>query len=351
MSIFNRPPRPVMRGIIFEVTAKCNLSCKYCYNVHKAPLGIVPAKGGYRKAKQVLRHLFRTVDLERVTMTGGEPLLQERFLELVLYCRMKGKRVVIISNGTSGDADQYKALVDMGVRLFELPLHSTIAAEHDQMTGLPKSHEKVRESIRMLRGLGAFVVPVIVVTQINRHHVQDTLRYFHKIGLRRIMLNRFNIGGNGIADASALSLSVPELRETFKKASETARALGLNVSSNVCSPVCVLDGKDFPGIRFSRCSPKMEQRPLTLDLDGNLRFCNHSPVVMGNLFKDQLPAVITSDYAKSWKSRPAFCGTCDKWARCFGGCRAASEQVGGTVLDVDPILASFDRPPFMERVL
>ena len=336
-----------MRGIIFEVTSKCNLACRYCYNIHKAPLGISAATGGYRKAKRTLKHLFRTVDVERVTMTGGEPLLQERFLELALYCRMKGKRVVIISNGTTGDEYQYKSLVDIGVRLFELPVHSTVPSEHDKMTGFRSSHETVLENIGILKRLGAFVVPVIVVTQINRGRVAETLKYLSDMGLRRIMLNRFNIGGAGIEASRELALTVPELRETFRKASDTAQALGLNVTSNVCSPVCVLDNRDFPGIRFGRCNPKIERRPITMDLNGDIRFCNHSPVVMGNIFRDDIQSIITNDYAQSWKHRPSFCGTCDKWTRCYGGCRAASEQVGGTVQDVDPILATYDRPPFL----
>ncbi len=350
ISLFKPKERPYMRGIIFEVTSKCNLACKYCYNIHKAPLCISPATGGYDKAKKVLRRLFREADVERVTMTGGEPFLQERFLELVLYCRMKGKRVVIISNGTTGDERNYKALTEMGVRLFELPVHSTVADEHDLMAGKPSSHAAVLENIRILKRLGAYVVPVIVLTQINRHRVEETLKYLHRIGLRRIMLNRFNIGGAGIAEAAALSLTLFELRETFKQASDTAQRLGLNVSSNVCSPVCVLDGRDYPGIRFSRCSPKMEHRPLTMDLDGNLRFCNHSPVVMGNIYRDKLPDVIQSDYAAKWKERPTFCAGCDHWTRCFGGCRAASEQVGLDLRSVDPILKECARPPFIERM-
>ncbi len=161
------------------------------------------------------------------------------------------------------------------------------------------------------------------------------------------MLNRFNIGGQGITESSALSLSLNELRETFKQASDTAISLDLNISSNVCSPVCVLDGRDYPGIRFSRCSPKMENRPLTMDINGNLRFCNHSPIVMGNIYRDNLKSIISSEYAAQWKARPAFCENCEHWTKCYGGCRAASEQLGQSLLTPDPILNVCNKPPFL----
>ncbi len=338
--------RPALRGIIYEVTSRCNLNCLYCYNIHKAPLGIPPATGGYRKAKRTLKRLFKVADVERVTMTGGEPLLQERFLELVLFCRMKGKRVAVISNGNRGAKEDYRHLIGMGVTLYELPLHSTVPEEHDEMTGVPGSHATVLESIGTIRRLGGVVVPMIVITKINRRRVVDTLRLFKRLGLRRIMLNRFNIGGAGIGNARRLSLSIEALREVFAEADEATRALGLKVSSNVCSPRCVLDGRAFPSISFTRCSPRVERRPLTMDLDGNLRFCNHSPIVMGNIFTDDIRDVVSSDYALSWKERPDFCSGCDEWAACFGGCRAASEQLGQTVRQVDPVLQHLERPPF-----
>ena len=65
--------------------------------------------------------------------TGGEPFLSQRFHEIVLFCRMEGKSVTIISNGTQGSAADYRQLVRMGVGLFELPVYSVQADIHDRM--------------------------------------------------------------------------------------------------------------------------------------------------------------------------------------------------------------------------
>ena len=216
--------RLALRGVIFEVTSKCNLGCLYCYNIHKAPLDISPARGGYDKARKVLKRLFKVAEVERVTMTGGEPFLEERFLELALFCRMKGKRVAVISNGTRGTAEDYRRLIEMGVVLFEQPLHSTVSDEHDEMTGVPGSHEKVLESMGAIRRLGGYVVPMMVITKTNRHRVAETLRLFKELGLYRVMINRFNIGGSGIRNAHRLSLSIDELRQTFAEADGATRA-------------------------------------------------------------------------------------------------------------------------------
>ena len=111
-------------NVVFETTSKCNLNCQYCYNVHKMPGGPKGIVGGFSQAKKTLSRLFGKADVSSVTMSGGEPFLSERFLELALYCRMKSKQVVVITNGTVGTREDYRALIDIGVKTFELPLHS-----------------------------------------------------------------------------------------------------------------------------------------------------------------------------------------------------------------------------------
>lgn len=333
-------PKPKIGSVVFETTSKCNLNCQYCYNIHKMPGGPRGIVGSYERAKKTLSRMFAVADVPRVTMSGGEPFMLDRFLELVLFCRMKDKQVLIISNGTAGKEEDYKSLIDIGVTTFEFPLHSTDPAEHDRMTATPGSWKKVRRSIETITSLGGTVVPMIVITKINRQHVADTLRLFKELGLRRVMLNRFNVGGRGVTRAAHLALSVTELRQTFAKAHAMTAKCGLSVSSNVCTPVCILDPRDYPRIGFAACSPDMSRRPLTLDSIGNLRYCNHSPKNMGNIFKTKLDSIFNTPYARSWQtSIPNLCQGCDRWEKCFGGCRAAAEQVGQTVSAVDPLLS------------
>jgi len=331
--------RPKIGSVVFETTSRCNLNCQYCYNIHKMPGGPKGLRGSYGRAKKTLSRLFSVANVDRITMSGGEPFLMDRFLELVLFCRMKGKRVLIISNGTAGTRDEYKNLIDIGVTTFELPLHSPEPGEHDEMTATSGSWKKVRRSIETITELGGTVVPMIVLTKINHARVADTLQLFKGLGLRRVMINRFNIGGRGIARAAQLSLTTAELRDAFARAHSMTVKCGLSVTSNVCTPVCILKPEDYPRIGFAACTPDLSRRPLTMDTLGNLRYCNHSPHSMGNIFNEKMEAIFSSPYAKSWeRSVPRVCTDCERWKQCFGGCRAAAEQLGQTVSEVDPLL-------------
>ena len=207
-----------LSNIVFEITRECNLNCLYCYNIWKkdADSKLIdnnnyPNK--YEKVKKTLVKLLSQVEIDTITLSGGEPFLTERFLEIVLYLRMKRINVVIITNGNASDKNSYNILKELGVSLFELPFHSNKYYEHDRMTQIQGSGEKSLNSIKELINLGLDVVPVIILTKINYKNLKETLIFLYNLGLKRIMLNRFNIGGSGLQNKSNLWLNKNELRE------------------------------------------------------------------------------------------------------------------------------------------
>jgi radical SAM protein with 4Fe4S-binding SPASM domain len=293
----------------------------------------------YRKAIHTLKEIFKQADIRSIAFTGGEPFLAERFMEVALFCRMEGKQITIISNGTQGKESDYRQLLKMGVGLFEFPIHSAQAEIHDRMTNLRESWEKSVASVKSVLQLGGYVVPVVVITKHNVRQLGETLDFIHSIGCDRIMLNRYNIGGKGCNNPLEISATAGELRQAFALANKKADELGLRLTANVCSPVCLLDPADYPNIGFGHCSFDVLRRPITLDINGNMRLCNHSPVIAGNIFEQPVEDILFSDYTQSWEnSVPDFCAACSQWKKCKGGCRAASEQCSFTLLEEDPII-------------
>jgi len=329
--------------IAFEITDRCNLDCVYCYNIWKMDGAKRVPFNSYKKATETLSEIFRQASIKSVALTGGEPFLSERFLEVALHCKMNGKQITLISNGTQGTENQYAKLLKMGVGLFEFPVHSAQEAIHDKMAQVKGSWQKSVNSVKQVLALGGQVVPVVVITKFNVNVLGETLDFINSLGCKRIMLNRYNIGGKGCAQPLEISATPDELRAAFKIANEKSSELGLRLSSNVCSPICLLDPKDYQNIGFGHCSFNALQRPVTLDINGNIRLCNHSPVVAGNIFKNNISEILSNEYAELWKGNvPKFCENCEHWQKCKGGCRAASEQVFGRLDVEDPILSAFE---------
>ena len=297
-----------LHHIAFETTDRCNLNCVYCYNIWKTDAVEHVPFNSYTKAIATLTKLFEMADIKTVAFTGGEPFLSERFAEVVLFCRMQGKGITLISNGTQGKKADYKQLLKMGVGLFEFPIHSAQAETHDRMVQVKGSWKKSVASIVEVLKLGGSVVPVVVITKHNVNQTDETLRFIQSLGCSRIMLNRYNIGGKGCDNPMEVSATATELRAAFTVANTLAEELGLRLTANVCSPVCLLNPDDYPMIGFGHCSFDVLKRPITLDINGNIRLCNHSPVTAGNIFETNLKEILFSDYSKGrGKTISLFC--------------------------------------------
>ena len=338
--------------IIFETNTVCNLDCLYCYNIWKRPGNPTSSSNSYKSAIRTLKKLFSSAIIESITFTGGEPLLTERFSELVLFCRIKKASVTIITNGCSGENTQYQELASLGVGQFILPLHSSRPLVHDQMTRKPGSHAKVLNSIKAIQVLNKSLVIDIVLTKMNIGHIKETIEFINKLGIKKIMLTRYNIGGEGIKNEDRLIPDLKDLRNSFSQANLSAKELQMDISSNVCTPLCILSPNDYDSIPTFSCSSDISKMPVTIDIEGNMRMCNHSPHVIGNIFTRKLDDLLNDDYVHSWKNiKPDYCASCNLYDQCFGGCRAASEQIGTGLTSPDPLIEYYNRKKQLLRDL
>ncbi len=335
---------PAFDYLVYETTQKCNLDCVFCYNIHKIPDKKAEViNESFGKSKKILKTAIKNFGVRHITMSGGEPFCSERFIELVLWCRMQKCSVTIITNGTAANPDMYKQAFNLGVNLFELPIHSHIPANHDKNCNHTGAWHKSLDSIKYLLSLGAAVVPVIVLTKHNIFDIHDTLLFIQSLGLKQIMINRYNIGGRSIADPTAILPELEDLRKAFSITNEFAYKNNLKISSNVCTPICVLNPDDYKSIRFGSCADSISNMPITVDNNGNLRLCNHSPVVFGNILTDTPNKLANSEYIAAWnKSPPEFCLNCGLWNKCKSGCMAASEQYYQSTELPDPILSYYN---------
>lgn len=327
-----------LRHILLEVTPACQLHCIHCYNGWKGEEAASFQGGGYREAFRVVDFLVRHTLAEHFIFTGGEPTLAERFPELVVHALVNGRQVTVISNG-NGPREVYHRLAQLPIRMLELSIHAADPMLHDRITGVEGSWRRAVECARTMRQAGVEVVPVLVITAWNVKEAESALRFFAAEGFRRVLVNRYNLAGKDLQRAARLSAPALELRAAFRQIDALAASLKLSVTSGACTPYCLLHPADYPHIGFGACSDNLYARPLTVDTQGNLRLCNHSPVAAGNIFRQPLSAILSSPYALRWSDTDVeACRACALFADCRGGCRAASEQMGLSLADRDPVV-------------
>jgi radical SAM protein with 4Fe4S-binding SPASM domain len=329
--------RAYIDNVVFEITEACNQCCRFCYNYWRDGNAPIPAPNP-ALARKTLKKLLSQASVGNLSLSGGEPLLLPNVHDLVLHARFKGCKVNILTNGTLLDEDALHNFISLGVGAIQIPLLSSDAAIHETLTGLPGSWGKAFDALKRTgkTGIGA---AVLVITRVNAPYVTATLSLIRDCGIRTVMVNRFNIGGNGIRNLRELVPDRIMLEEAFAGVEAFAVANPeMRFVSGVCTPLCLMDTEKYPHISFTRCTTELSGRPLTVNYSGDVRFCNHSPRVLGNIYSRDIGDILGDPRIKEYYAAvPEECGKCPSFQRCGGGCRAASEQVYGSFAVKDPI--------------
>jgi radical SAM protein with 4Fe4S-binding SPASM domain len=334
---------PRLRTLIFEVTQRCNHACRHCYNVWHAATG---APSGYPRGElrtgETLALLDKALDeahCRHVTLTGGEPLLRDDLSEILDRLRERGVRSTVISNGRLLSEPTVVDLLERGVGLFELPLLSHQRDTHDALSGSPGALDAVLTAMTHIRAHRGQSVAVFVAMRPNLPHLYDAIKLAFAFGARGLMLNRFNPGGRGRACIDELLPSVDEMQRALAVADAAAAEFGFPISCSIPIQPCLIDLDAYDHLSFGFCAAGTERAYYTLDPLGNLRPCNHTPTILGNLRQETFEELVSPErLAPFLAAHPDLCTPCRLCDVCQGGCRAAAQVCYGRLADEEPFL-------------
>ncbi|HHU59794.1 TPA: radical SAM protein [bacterium] len=120
-----------------ETTYLCNQNCIFCYNPRRAE------KVNYEKLDAIVDSVARA-KVPHVYISGGEPsMLKLDKLNGYIEKLSLNSSVTVLTNGFITMKGLNKKIACLGV-----PIHGSNATEHESMTGLKGSFEKMKESVR-----------------------------------------------------------------------------------------------------------------------------------------------------------------------------------------------------------
>lgn len=333
------PALPRLQSLIVEITQRCNHTCLHCYNVWRGggnyPVGELNTIG----TLALLAKALDETDCGHVTLTGGEPLLRHDLPEILDFLRQRHVRVTVISNGRLLDRSAAARLVGYGVGLFELPLLSHERDVHDSLSGAPGAWDRVLQAMTNVRLARGRVVVAFVATRKNIEHLHDVIRLAFAFGARGLMFNRFNPGGAGRERIAELLPSAEQVRQALETAEAAAQEFNLPISCSIPIQPCLVDTSRFPHLGFGFCAAGSERAYYTLDPLGNLRPCNHSDTILGNLFEASFAQIISSPAMASFcQAIPPGCRACSRREACQGGCKASAQVCYGSLAAEEPFL-------------
>jgi radical SAM protein with 4Fe4S-binding SPASM domain len=113
----------------------------------------------------------------------------------------------------------------------------------------------------------------------------------------------------------------------------------IHFSCSIPIQPCLIETSVYPNLNFGFCAAGTERAYYALDPLGNLRPCNHTPTVLGNLLEESFVDLIAPERMREFvEAVPALCAPCALRDTCQGGCKAAAQVCYGSLTTEEPFL-------------
>ncbi len=339
---------PVLRLVAWEVTRKCNLSCRHCrasacLETDADELSTAEGRG--------LIDSLAGMDAPRpfIIFTGGEPLLRPDIFDLAHHARSKGIRTAMAPNGTLVTAEAARKIRASGIARCSISIDGPTSAVHDELRNMPGAFVGALSGIERLKSAK---VPFQVNTTITR----DNLPYFKDI---------FKLAGDLGAVAWHIFMLVPvgrglELQDQVIDALEYEEVLNwfYDLQKTTDMHLKATCAPHYHRILRERSRQNGCKQPARHGMDsltrgclGGIGFCfvSHTGQVQpcGYLELD-CGNIRTTPFQEIWKNSPQFlelrdqsryqgkCSVCEYHQIC-GGCRARAAAATGNHLASEPL--------------
>jgi SynChlorMet cassette radical SAM/SPASM protein ScmE len=196
------------RNLDIEITARCNLRCRYCYFFHNQAVDYrdLPTDEWLKFFDEL-----GALGVMGVTLAGGEPFIREDLTTLLEGLVRNRMRFTLLSNG---------ALIDDGMAAFiartgrcdcvQISVDGSCAAIHDACRG----HGAFDGAVRGIRILSRHKVNVAVRVTVHRHNVDDLENIAHflleELGLPGFGTNSAGYLGTCRVNADDVMLTIAE---------------------------------------------------------------------------------------------------------------------------------------------
>ena len=287
----------IPKSVMLELTYKCNHRCKFCYcpweNYENHPLY---GKQDELTAANWLRvvTMLKALGIERIGLSGGEPLSKEGLFDLLRHIRDNGLQVVLITNGIFMNEGFISVFKEIGSSLLGIGLSLPGIATYSYHTGTESNNsEKVLYWIRRLSEEGITVHLNVTATLQNLHELSDIITKGFVSGAKALSLSRFVVGGRGSSFRDELSLSDEGVIQTLDIAERTLRMIDQRGVFMSKLPLCALPAdRQYKRLRIGGVCGAA-RKTFTIDPSGYIRVCVQSAKRVGHIFSDDIVEVET----------------------------------------------------------
>ena len=311
-----------------EITKRCNLNCIHCYAGGNQKIDL-----DEKYIKDII-HQANKMGINRLVLTGGEPLLDINVFNYAEYAKQIGiPDVALLTNGILLDnekAHQCKVFSGVQMSLDGVPEKAGI---------LRKNYfNQLEQSISLLH---KYEVPITLYVTINKNNLADIGQMIDYAKKQKCTI-AFNCLIPIKKNLIPLVPQPKELKEAFSYIiSESKKENFINLSHHLRFLVDRQRLTEFENIPLNAgicggCLAGIAAGYITAE--GDFLPCPFIRVICGNIKKQKLEDIWNNaSILNTLRNRKAFKGKCGKckFVNCCGGCRAASLYKYGEINNSD----------------
>lgn len=171
--------------VTFEVTKKCPLKCKHCFN-----------NSGETRVKELecqeiidVLTKIRNMGVKKIMLTGGEPFTKEGFEKVINYASEIFHGVVVGTNGFLINEDLVNKIeLSKNNVVFQVSVDG-MKYNHDSVRGVDGSFDKAIDAIKLLVKKGHLVIVSNTVNEFNIDDTYELSKYVKELGAKQITIS------------------------------------------------------------------------------------------------------------------------------------------------------------------
>lgn len=318
----------MLRELDLHVTNRCNASCIYCsYCSNQMDL----PEMNLDMILDVLNQA-KSLGVEHVHITGGEPLMRKDIEHIVSHIRRLGMHTRIQTNGILLTDERIDALKSTGLEDIMISLDSCEKEYHEKLRGEGTYDPTIRAIEKLLQSEIELRVNSVICRS-NKDKILDTIDFLYGLGVRNYSAFYFSPIGRGRKVLS--EWLEPEeyvdfwntLRKELHRRREKYIDMNIVIEKGYASwqEARYIDNKNFSGCGGGCASTYHNREYLIIRSDGNIYPCimavDHE--CLGNVFENSLSNIYS--LSKNWlhlvDNLCEHCERCGHKKICNGGCR------------------------------
>lgn len=291
-----------------EITSRCNLSCRHCYNSSG------PECDEIMSLEKVL-NLFSKLEewgIRSVELTGGEPLTHSHFRDILKAAQKYFDLVGVITNGTLVDDSILEIMnTDNALSLMQIDLDGATSEYVNWFRGQDKVFERELLAIKRVVEKGILIRVAMIVTPGNLDQIEETASLVKDLGANTFGMSL--VVPQGRASDSTLILSPSELEKYFKTYSKLSQQY----------KDFIYQDKESKFLDTGEGNCGAGSRTVTITPNGNVKICQMSDETVfcfGNVFENSSKELFekkAESLAQIQAPSEKLCGDCKHLGFCL----------------------------------